>query len=74
LIWNQALANSLNQLGEAACKIILDGLKRYGILLSDDRIPLGSLRDVLSDLMGDTATEALLEHIVMELDRLYAEV
>jgi hypothetical protein len=73
LLVNQALANSLNDLGGAVGKTIREGLKRNGILISNQNISLVSLREVLADLMGDVAAETLLEHIVLELDRLYAE-
>jgi len=59
-------------MGEPVEETVSHFLRRGGI---NDYTPISliQLREILLDLMGEQATDILMEHIILELDMLGAE-
>jgi len=66
-----AFIETLEDLGETGKMAIVSNLQRRGIFLSDSRITLSLLYDILIELLGEEATEIIMERVIIELDKIY---
>jgi microsomal dipeptidase-like Zn-dependent dipeptidase len=64
----KAFMESLEGLGETGKAVIVSNLQRRGVFIDDVQISLGTLRDVLVELLGEQATEIVMEHIAKSSD------
>jgi hypothetical protein len=67
----RALMESLDGLGEAGRQVIISNMQRRGLFLEDSKISLPMLRNILIELLGEQATDVLMEQIVVALDGLH---
>ncbi len=64
----KAFMESLEGLGETGKAVIVSNLQRRGIFIDDVQISLGTLRDVLVELLGEQATDIVMEHVTKSSD------
>jgi len=67
----RAVDESLEDLGYMGKAALLSNLRRRGIFLDDRRISLSLLHDVLMELLGEQATEMIMENVIIAMDRLH---
>ena len=66
----QAFAASIEVLGERACRALIEDLERHGI--HQDNVTLEKLATGLRYVMGDEATDLIIQEVMIKLDKMYS--
>jgi hypothetical protein len=65
---SQAFAASIEVLGERACRALVKDLQRHGVHL--DNVTLERLAAGLRNVMGDEATDLIMQEVFIRLDKM----
>lgn len=66
----QAFENSLDVLGVQTKQALIEDLERHGIYMNDPNLDLPELEQGLREIMGDEATDLILERLNKKLEEL----
>jgi hypothetical protein len=66
----QALAASIEVLGERGNRALIEDLQRRGIFM--DNLALEKLMTGLRDVLGDEAAEIIMQEVIIRLDEMYS--
>ena len=66
----QALAASIEVLGERGSRALIEDLQRHGIFM--DNLALEKLMMGLRDVLGDEAAEIIMQEVLVRLDKMYS--
>lgn len=66
----QALAASIEVLGERGSRALIEDLQRHGIFM--DKLTLKKLMMGLRDVLGDEAADIIMQEVLIRLDEMYS--
>jgi hypothetical protein len=67
---SRAFAASIEVLGERACRALVEDLQRHGVYL--DNVTLERLAAGLRNVMGDEATDLIMQEVFLRLDEMHS--
>jgi len=70
---SEAFAESLEDFGTTGKAALVSNLQRRGVFLDDKRISLKMLYEVLVELLGEQATEMVMESVIIAMDKFHSE-
>lgn len=71
---SRAFIESLEDFGESGKAAIVPNLQRRGLFLEDRQVSLSMLYDVLIELLGEQATEIVMENVIIALDKFHDNI